>query len=100
MVNCARCREQVRLCRSRDRGNHYCRRECALLNRRQGQAEAGRRYQSSFRGALNHSRRQAEYKSRVKEEVTHHGSPLAYQDDIVCPETEEVVSTAHARLAS
>ncbi len=93
MFNCARCREQVRLCRSCDRGNRYCGRECALLNRRQGQAEAGRRYQRTFKGALKHSHRQAEYKRRCKEEVTHQCSPEACQDDIVCPETEEVVST-------
>lgn len=103
LFNCALCFVQVRLCSVCDRGNRYCSQICAGLVRRRSQADAGRRYQRSFLGALNHANRQAVYRVRIAEEVTHQGSPEAGSSDIlsigndkgVCqpnlsePETEE-----------
>lgn len=74
LFNCALCLAQVRLCAPCDRGNRYCGQICAILARRRSQAEAARRYQRSFRGALNHANRQSEYRVRAAKEVTHQGS--------------------------
>jgi hypothetical protein len=74
LFNCALCFAQVRLCTACDRGNIYCGQICADLARRRSRAEAARRYQRSFQGALNHANRQATYRVRVAEEVTHQGS--------------------------
>ena len=74
LFNCALCCLQVRLCSKCDRGNRYCGQICAALARRRSVAEAGRRYQRGFQGALNHANRQAIYRVHTAEEVTHQGS--------------------------
>lgn len=74
LFNCALCFLQVRLCSICDRGNRYCGQICAGLARRRSQAEAGRRYQRSFQGALNHANRQMSYRIRSAVKVTHQGS--------------------------
>jgi len=40
---------------------------------------AGRRYQATFNGKRNHAARQARYRKRQREIVTHQGSPLIPQ---------------------
>jgi hypothetical protein len=37
-------------------------------------AEAGRRYQRTFNGAVKHGKRNTEYLARLKDKVTHQGS--------------------------
>jgi hypothetical protein len=70
---CGRCQAMVRICRRCDRGQIYCSRACADLVRRQGQREAGRRYQQSRPGRFHHAARARAYRARQKI-VTHHGS--------------------------
>ena len=41
LYNCARCAEQVRICRECDRGNQYCAGVCAGLRRRESLRRAG-----------------------------------------------------------
>lgn len=52
---CGRCRLQVTICRSCDRGQRYCGQDCAHAARRESVREAGRRYQRSRRGRLAHA---------------------------------------------
>lgn len=63
---CARpeCRAQSLICPPCDRGQIYCSKDCACQARRQAQREAGRRYQNSFQGRLNHARRQTRYRGK------------------------------------
>jgi hypothetical protein len=89
LFNCSLCFLQVRLCSICDRGNRYCGQICASLARRRSQAEAGRRYQRSFHGALNHANRQAVYRVRIAEEVTHQGSPEGGSAAIVSLENDK-----------
>lgn len=74
LYNCARCAQQVRICRECDRGNQYCAGECAQIRRRESLHRAARRYQSSYRGACAHAARQRAWRGRQTQEVTHHGS--------------------------
>lgn len=80
------------MCWTCNRGNRYCSEICADLNRRQSVAEAGRRYQRTFKGALKHSKRQAVYRARLREKVTHQGSLQAGHGDILKEVTEEEVA--------
>lgn len=72
---CRHCRTQVRICSCCDRGQSYCSDGCRLDARRQQVRRASSRYQRSIRGALGHAARQAEYRRRRREKVTHQGSP-------------------------
>ena len=83
LFNCSLCFRQVRLCSKCDRGNRYCSQICAGLVRRRSMAEAGRRYQRSFLGALNHANRQATYRAHIPKEVTHQGSAEGSSSAIV-----------------
>ena len=74
LYNCARCAQQVRICRECDRGNQYCAGECAQIRRRESLHRAARRYQSSYRGACAHAARQRAWRERQTQQVTHHGS--------------------------
>jgi hypothetical protein len=71
---CGRCRKQVLICSDCDRGQIYCTDGCAQRARREAQRAAGRRYQASERGRLNHAARARRYRARQKR-VTHHGLP-------------------------
>jgi hypothetical protein len=70
---CASCREMVIICSCCDRGQIYCNKGCAEKARRRRQREAGRRYQSSWRGRMNHAARNRRYRARHKN-GTHQGS--------------------------
>ena len=74
LYNCARCAQQVHICRECDRGNQYCAGECAQIRRRESLRRAGERYQGSYRGACAHAARQRAWRERQTQEVTHHGS--------------------------
>jgi len=71
---CGRCRAQVLICSCCDRGQIYCAAGCAQEARREAQLAAGRRYQASFRGRMNHAARTKRWHARQKN-VTHQGSP-------------------------
>ena len=72
---CALCHRQVVICSRCDRGQMYCRRECAKEVRCRALRDAAARYQRTGHGALNHARRQERYRGRLREKVTHQGSP-------------------------
>ena len=71
---CARCQAQVLVCSHCDRGQIYCAQGCAQTARRDAQRAAGRRYQASRRGRVNHAARAGRYRAR-QNNVTHQGSP-------------------------
>lgn len=75
LMNCARCRQQVVLCRECDHGNRYCSEKCAAMARRQQMREAGRRYQLGDQGRLLHRERQRRYRQRQLERGSAQGSP-------------------------
>ena len=74
LYKCARCAQQVHICRECDRGNQYCAGECAQIRRRESLRRAGERYQGSYRGACAHAARQRAWRERQTQGVTHHGS--------------------------
>jgi hypothetical protein len=74
LYSCARCAVQVRICRSCDRGNIYCAGACAGVRRGESLRRAGLRYQLSRRGACRHAARQAAWRTRWADKVTHQGS--------------------------
>lgn len=92
---CARCRAQVLVCGPCDRGQIYCAGSCAQEARQHAQRAAGRRYQASRRGRLNHAARAGRYRARQKI-VTHQGSPPQPQDDVVPPDVVPLDAAATA----
>lgn len=77
---CARCQAQVLICSCCDRGQIYCAGGCAREVRHQAQRAAGRSYQASRRGRVNHAARARRWRARQKN-VTHQGSPSRPPDD-------------------
>jgi hypothetical protein len=82
LFNCARCHCQVKICRYCDRGNIYCGRSCSILARIESVRAAGKRYQCSLKGRMNHALRQRRYRSRSNK-VTHQGSTGFPSDDLL-----------------
>lgn len=74
LFNCARCTRQVKICSHCDRGQVYCAGNCPLQARKESLNRAGQRYQTSQQGGLNHAARQARYRARQQQKVTHQGS--------------------------
>jgi len=93
---CARCRTQVLICSCCDRGQIYCAGGCAREARRDAQRAAGRRYQASFRGRVNHATRSERWRVRQKN-VTHQGSPPP-PDDLVLGDA--VVAAGHRSVTA
>lgn len=79
---CARCRKQVFICRRCDRGQIYCADGCAKISRNQSVREAGRRYQQSRQGRFKQAERLRRFRRR-KQNVTHQGSELASENDLL-----------------
>ena len=79
---CVRCQAQALVCSHCDRGQIYCAQGCAQTARRDAQRAAGRRYQASRRGRVNHAARAGRYRAR-QNNVTHQGSPPHRADDLV-----------------
>jgi hypothetical protein len=77
---CARCQAQVLICSCCDRGQIYCAGGCAREVRHQAQRAAGRSYQASRRGRVNHAARARRWRARQKN-LTHQGSPSRPPDD-------------------
>ncbi len=72
VFECERCHELVRICRHCDRGNRFCP-PCAPLARAEKQRAAGKCYQKTEKGRLNHKVRQENYREKLRKKVTHHG---------------------------
>lgn len=85
---CAGCGRLVTICSRCDHGHIYCGRRCSGQARRRTLHEAGRRYQDSRRGRINHAARQRRYRERTQK-VTHHGSPPPPADDSLLAEPSE-----------
>ena len=101
LYSCARCGEQVRICRDCDRGNRYCAGECAQIRRRESRHRAGERYQLSYRGASRHAARQRTWHSRQAQKVTHQGSlPGAEAAIVAAISTQTTTEGIHVDMAS
>lgn len=88
LFNCAGCLSQTVVCSHCDRGNIYCSPACAKSARIENQRLAGQRYQKTPRGRRHHAARQAAYRARLKEKVTHQGSPHLSINDLLLPHPE------------
>lgn len=100
--NCARCQEYCQICDWCDRGNIYCSIFCSLAARAVSLKAAAVRYQKTFIGRLKHAARQAKYraKERAKKEselkiVTHQGSPLMNECDVLQKPVKRTFSAIH-----
>ena len=60
---CLRCRAQVLVCSHCDRGQIYCAGTCAQEARQHARQAAGKRYQATYRGRLNHAARAGRYRA-------------------------------------
>jgi hypothetical protein len=102
LYNCARCAQQVHICRECDRGNQYCAGECAQIRRHESVRRAGRRYQGSYRGACAHAARQRAWRERQTQEVTHHGSlPSAVSVTVASTSTQTTIEQgSHVDIAA
>ena len=77
LFNCEKCHKQVLICSHCDRGNIYCSKECSRQARTESSQTAGKRYQNTHQGRMNHAHRQSIYRARQNKEiekVTHQGS--------------------------
>ena len=84
LFNCAHCACQVVICSHCDRGQIYCARGCARVARKESLNQSGQRYQASRQGQLNHAARQAQYRERQQQKVTHQGStPGSRRDSLM-----------------
>ena len=67
------CRRQFFLCSRCDRGQRYCSPACSAAARRTERRETAARYQRGHRGRRLHAARQARYRERRAQKVTHPG---------------------------
>lgn len=86
LFNCARCHRQVMICRYCDRGNIYCGLRCSIAARTESLRAAGKRYQCSLKGRMNHALRQRRYRLRSNK-VTHQGSTDSPSDGLLLLES-------------
>ena len=89
IFNCARCNCQVIICSCCDRGNIYYEPNCSQAARKESLNAAGKRYQNTYSGKLNHAKRQRCYRERIKK-VTHLGSPKSENNGLLQYEDHEL----------
>ena len=70
LYGCERCHDRIRICRYCDHGNRFCQ-PCSPLARAEKQCNAGKRYQKTNNGRLNHKVRREEYRDRLEKNGTH-----------------------------
>jgi len=75
LFQCTLCQTQSIVCSKCDRGQIYCSKVCAVIARKISMKLAGMRYQKTFNGKRKHAARQALYRMRQNEIVTHRSSP-------------------------
>ena len=98
LFSCARCGQQVRICRRCDHGNIYCSQTCSVIRRRESVLRAGARYQCTPHGARFHAARQQAWRQRQTHKVTHHRFPCPRTPaKVVRPNTPELTD---GRVAS
>ena len=94
LFNCANCKCQVIIGSCCDRGNIYCGGNCSPLARKKSQRAAAKRYQSTRQGKSKHAARQAAYRKRQKQKVTHHGSlELGSYVELAIPSADAEITT-------
>jgi hypothetical protein len=81
--NCARCQNQVIICRKCDRGNIYCKSKCSKTSRAENHRIANRKYQATPKGRRNNALRQRRYREGQKQKVTDRGSPVLPPHDVL-----------------
>lgn len=69
---CARCGQMALVCCGCERNQIYCNRGCAEQARLESRRRASARHQRTAIGRRNHADRQASYRRRQKQKVTHH----------------------------
>ena len=79
LYQCLLCHEQAVICSKCDHGQIYCSKVCSKIARCKSLKLSNVRYQATFNGKRHHAARQARYRKRHKEIVTHHGSPSRHQ---------------------
>lgn len=93
IFNCASCHRQVIICSYCDRGNIYCT-ECSLPSRQESVRAAGKRYQNTYRGRLNHSKRQKLYMERKRKKMTYHPCQEVDHDDLLKSKPKKIINEA------
>lgn len=83
MYFCCRCQAQVMICSRCDRGHRYCTGQCATDARSAALKRASKKYQSTRAGRFNNAARQARYRQRQQQIVTHQGSLPAKLHDLL-----------------
>lgn len=91
ILSCAWCDDPLVVCQECDHGYRYCSEECSELGRKRCLRLAGARYQRSFEGAKKHAARQAAYKIRAREKVTHQSFP-ADDSPVIVEQAEQEAS--------
>ena len=95
IFNCARCHRQVIICSCCDRGNIYCGSTCSQESRKKSHRASEKRYQNTYRGKLNHAKRQSRYQERKRKKMTDHGSNEIGTSDLLQFETNECANSIH-----
>jgi hypothetical protein len=83
LFGCVCCHSQVIICSCCDRGNIYCCSVCSKIARKKSLHAAGQRYQHSKKGRHKHTDRQKRYMERLKNKMTHHGSQVLPNNDLL-----------------
>jgi hypothetical protein len=97
LYNCARCAQQVVICSHCDRGQIYCAGECAQQARKESLNRAGKQYQISRKGRLSHAARQARYRARQQQKVTHQGSTPNTRHDSLLQRLKRLIRGIESR---
>jgi hypothetical protein len=95
---CARCQCQSRVCRSCDRGQMYCSRDCSQQSRRENQRKARARHQASDRGRAMQAARNRQYRQRHRRMTDHDPSllPMISNQAILSVAATDTQSATHA----
>lgn len=98
ILACAWCHEIAVFCEDCDSRQRYCSDECARMGRRQSVRQSGARYQRTFEGAQKHAARQASYRVRQHEKVTHQYFSSSDSSEIVEQAEQETTEPTALQL--
>ena len=100
IFNCELCHKLVTICGCCDRGNIYCCEACSSTARKRSVRDAGKRYQNTFNGRLNHAKRQRRYRMRfalANQKVTHHSSQEIVKNGLLRPAENKAIMNGNLR---
>lgn len=89
LYHCCRCHAQVIICSHCDRGQRYCANGCSAEARDSSKKRAAKKYQLSRVGRFKNAERQARFRERQKQKVTHQGSSAATSHVVLNPRVEQ-----------